>query len=214
MFFTREYKAAASKDKSDTYIDIDELKMFKDLSNRGKTKIKTKDMLDKINNKISTINKTNEGLAKIKADLAKKLNLIYEVMTELQDEIYSDDSWLRLVELDKIDAIIEEAFNIVWKVLYKNKNIINPEKIMIDKHKDINGYVSKLTDVINNKTELVNRMCREIDHVMSEIKNETNMIDEKIHKVSEMDNDTHHLINDKLKEIMKPSRKNLEKIVV
>ena len=42
-------------------------------------------------------------------------------MGELQDEIYSDDSWLRLVELDKIDAIIEEAFNIVWKVLYKNK---------------------------------------------------------------------------------------------
>ena len=40
------------------------------------------------------------------------------------------------------------------------------------------------------------------------------MIDEKIHKVSEMDNDTQHLINDKLKEIMKQSRKNLEKIVV
>ena len=52
------------------------------------------------------------------------------------------------------------------------------------------------------------------DHVTSEIKNKTNMIDEKIHKVSEMDNDTQHLINDKLKEIMKQSRKNLEKIVV
>ena len=74
-------------------------------------------MLDKINNKISAITKTNEGLAKIKADLTKKLNLIYEVMTELQDEIYSDDSWLRLVELDTIDAITEEAFNIVWKAL-------------------------------------------------------------------------------------------------
>ena len=73
---------------------------------------------------------------------------------------------------------------------------------MIDKHKDINGYVSKLTDVINNKTELVNRMCREIDHVMSEIKNETNMIDEKIYKVSEMDNDTLYLIDDKLNNIM------------
>ena len=94
VLLTREYKETASKDKSDTYIDNDELKMFKNLSNRCKTKIKTKDMLDKINNKISTINKTNEGLAKIKADLAKKLNLIYEVMTELQDEIYSDDSWL------------------------------------------------------------------------------------------------------------------------
>ena len=35
-------------------------------------------------------------------------------MHELQDEIYSDDSWLRLVELNKIDAIIDEALNAVW----------------------------------------------------------------------------------------------------
>ena len=60
-----------------------------------------------------------------------------------------------------------------------------------------------MTDVINNKIELVNRMGGVIDHVMSEIKNETNMIDEKIHKVSEMDNDTLHLTIGKLEEIMK-----------
>ena len=214
MLFTREYKATASKDKSDTYIDIDELKMFKDLSNRGKTKIKTKDMLDKINNKISTINKTNEGLAKIKADLTKKLNLIYEAMTELQDEIYSDDSWLRLVELDKIDAIMKEAFNIVWKVLYENKNRITPEKIMIDKHKDINGYVSELTDVINHKIKLMNENCSAIDRAMSEIYNETDMIDEKIHKTRVTDNDTLHWIDDSLNEIMTRSRKKIRLILV
>ena len=94
------------------------------------------------------------------------------------------------------------------------ENRISPEEIKIDKHKDIGGYVSKLTDVLNNKIEFVNRMVGVIDHVMSEIKNETNMIDEKIHKVSEMDNDTQHLTNDKLKKIMNQSRKNIEKIVV
>ena len=94
------------------------------------------------------------------------------------------------------------------------ENRISPEEIKIDKHKDIDGYVSKLTDVINNKIELVNRMGGVIDHVMNEIKKETNMIDEKIHKVSEIDNDTQHLINDKLKEIMNQSRKNFKKIVV
>ena len=94
------------------------------------------------------------------------------------------------------------------------KNKISPEKININKHKDIDGYASKLTDVINNKIELVNRMGGALDHVMSEIKNETNMIDEKIHKVSEMDNDTLHLINDKLNEIITQSRKKLSKIVV
>ena len=171
------------------------------------------DALDKINNKIDTINKINKRLAKIEIKAAEKVELIYEAMRELQDEIYSADSWLRLVELNKIDAIIDEALNVVGNEIC-GKNRISPEKININKYKDIDGYVSKLTDVINNKIELVNRMCESIDHVMSEIKNETNMIDEKIHKVSEMDNDTQHLINDKLKEIMKQSRKNLEKIVV
>ena len=48
---------------------------------------------------------------------------------------------------------------------------------------------------------------------MSEIKNEANMIDEKIHKASEMD-DTLHLINDKLKKIISQSIKNVCKTVV
>ena len=132
-------------------------------------------------------------------------------MSELQDEIYSDDSWLRLVELNKIDAIIDEALNAVWKKFYR-KNRINPEMIKIDKHKDIDGYVSKLTDIINNKIELLNRICGAIDHAMSEIKNETNMIDEKIHKLSEMDNDILLWINDRLKEFINQSGRNLRKI--
>ena len=171
-------------------------------------------MLDKINNKISMIKKTNEGLAKVKAEVARKVELIYEAVVELQDEIYSNDSWLRLVKLDKIDAIIEEAFNIVWKVLWENKNRINPETIEIDKHKDIDGYVSELTDLINHKIGQVNRMCEELGHVMSEIKNETDKIDEKIHKVSEMDNDTIHWIDDKLNNIMTRSRKKLRLMLV
>ena len=72
------------------------------------------DMLDKINNKIDTINKINKRLAKIEIKAAEKVELIYEAMHELQDEIYSDDSWLRLVELNTVDAIIDEALNVVW----------------------------------------------------------------------------------------------------
>ena len=132
-------------------------------------------------------------------------------MHELQDEIYSDDSWLRLVELNKIDAIIDEALNAVWNEIC-GKNRISPENININKHKDIDGYVCKLIDVISNKIELVNRMGGTIDHVMSEIKNETNVIDEKIHKVSEIM--IHYLIDDELNEIITPSRKKLSKIVV
>ena len=42
VLFTREHKATISKDESDTYIDIDELPMFKDFTTKGKTKPKTK----------------------------------------------------------------------------------------------------------------------------------------------------------------------------
>ena len=69
-------------------------------------------------------------------------------------------------------------------------------------------------DMINNKIELVNRMCESLDHAMSEIKNETNMIDEKIHKLSEMDNDILLWINDRLKEFINQSGRNLRKIAV
>ena len=90
--------------------------------------------------------------------------MIYEVTSELQDEIYSDDTWLRLAELDEIDVIIDEAPNAVWKNFH-GKNRTSPEMIEID----------------NNKIELLKRICEAIDHAVSEIKNETNVIDKKIH---------------------------------
>ena len=57
-------------------------------------KINSMDALDKINNKIDTINKMNKRLAKRKIKIAKKVELIYGSMRELQDEIYSEDSLL------------------------------------------------------------------------------------------------------------------------
>ena len=71
-----------------------------------------------------------------------------------------------------------------------------------------------MTDIINNKIELLNRICEAIDHAKSEKKNETNMIDEKIHKLSEMDNDTLHWINNRLKEFINQSGRNLRKISI
>ena len=124
-----------------------------------KTKIEGKDMLDKINNKIITIT-TSTILAKIMDKLNNnKIKLIY-------------DSRLRLVELNKIDAIIDDALNITWNMIHKKKkNRISSNKINIDKYKDIDGYVNKLTDVIDNKIELFNRVGDSIDHTISDIKN-------------------------------------------
>ena len=126
-------------------------------------------------------------------------------MHELQNEIYNDP-WLRLVELNKIKDILDDALNAVSKEIY-GKNIKSSKINNIDKDKDIDGYVSKLTDVINNKIELINKIGETTDHFLREINNETNMINEIIHKASEMDNDTLHLIDDKLDKIIKQTRK-------
>ena len=126
-------------------------------------------------------------------------------MHELQNEIYNDP-WLRLVELNKIKDILDDALNVVSKDIY-GKNIKSSKINNIDKDKDIDGYVSKLTDVINNKIELINKIGETTDHFLREINNETNMINEIIHKASEMDNDTLHLIDDKLDKIIKQTRK-------
>ena len=82
--------------------------------------------------------------------------MIYEIICKLQDKIYSDDSWLILVELDKIIAIIDEALDIVGKAFYENTERRNPETREIDKHKDIDGYVCELTDLINHRIGFVN----------------------------------------------------------
>ena len=125
--------------------------MFKDFSTSDKTTFKTKtkdkdkdknkttnqtktedkDTLDKINNKIDTINKMNKRLEKVKAEVTTKIKLMYDSICELQDEIYSDDSWLRLVESEKINAIIDEALNAVWNMIC-GENRISAEEIKID----------------------------------------------------------------------------------
>ena len=107
----------------------------------------------------------NKRLEKVKVEVTKKIELIYESMCKLQDEIYRDDSRLRLFELEKIDAIIDEALNAVWNMIY-GEHRISPEEIKIGRYKSIDGYVSQLADITNSKIELVNRMCELIDHVI------------------------------------------------
>ena len=79
-------------------------------------------------------------------------------MNELQDEIYDDASWLRYVELNKINILIDGSLDYVWKLVYdENREKYKINNIVIDKDKDIDGYVSKYSDIVNDKLELVNR---------------------------------------------------------
>ena len=136
---TNIFKVCVSEMQSkNKLIELDEDIDISKTEDKDKTKAEDKDRLDKINNKIDTINKMNKRLEKVKAEITKMIELICESMCELQDEIYSDDSWLRLVKLEKIDVLIDEALNVVWNMIC-GENRMCSEEIKIDKHKEMMG---------------------------------------------------------------------------
>ena len=75
------------------------------------------------------------------------------------DEIYDDDEWLVLTQLNKINPLLDELIDHVWLIIYnrnREKNeIIN---IDIDKDKDIEGYVNIYTKITDDKFEFINRI--------------------------------------------------------
>ena len=99
------------------------------------------------------------------------------LMNELQDEIHDDDSWLRLVELNKINTLLDESLGYIWKMIFL-ENREKHEKINIDKDKDIDGYVSMYSDIISDKLELVNRIGELLDGIMVEVQNVEDMVRE------------------------------------
>ena len=151
-------------DKIEDMIEEEQKDMIED--NNEKTR-----HLDKINKQIDHVNLP----ARIRNDLSKNVEEICGFMNELHGEIYIDDSWLRLVELNKINVLLHEVLDYVWKTFY-DKNREKHERINIGKYKDIDGYVSKYTNIVNDKLELVNRIGEILDCAMIEVQNEVDMI--------------------------------------
>ena len=104
---------------------------------------------------------------------------ILKLMNELNDEMYHDDLWLGPVELNEINELLDEALYRVWKAFY-DKNREKHEKIIMNKYRcrGIDEYISKYTDIINDKLELVNRIGKLLDSVMAEVQNVIDMVRE------------------------------------
>ena len=201
MLSTREHKATLSKEKSLTHIDIDALKVFRNEYFEDeiilKTKKKYKGLIDKINDKISKL-RWNKMLKKLSEKVKKKINLINKlIISKLEKNIYIDDLGSELDELNKIDAKIDatadDALNVICNMMCK-KNSKTLKKIDIGK-----------------KVELLYKVYDLLEHIISEIKNETDEIYIKMCNVNGLDKDALHLIKDKLNEIKTQSKKNLIK---
>ena len=73
--------------------------------------------------------------------------------------------------------MLDETLGSIWKMIFL-ENREKHEKINIDKDKDMDGYVSMYSDIINDKLELVNRIGELLDGIMVEVQNVEDMVRE------------------------------------
>ena len=94
--------------------------------------------------------------------------------TEIQDDIYSDLPLLKYARMNNINELLDELLDYVWNMIYgenREKNEIS--NIDIDMNNDIDRYVSKYINIVNDKSELVNKIKELLDSFMLNIGRET-----------------------------------------
>ena len=179
VLFTNEHKAVFSKNKAKTYIDINDLEIFKNFSKENKTKFKNKPKTEIESITTKTINmitakkdKNIKGdyLAKIKEytctisdiyysqqntieKLTDKFIKLQNVFSELKYAKYQKDLFLIADILKKIYDILNDSLNIVWNMVCKQNR--KNEKMTIDMKKDINRYLKEFEKMVNKKIELL-----------------------------------------------------------
>ena len=133
--------------------------------------------IEMVNNHISQVNK----FSLVRNMSARDTREIGKLMIELQegnicDDRY-DDPWLKFNELQKMNILIDEAFDNAWRVI-QNKDRKMHKKIDINKYLEIDRYVDKYTDIINGKIELLNNIGVILDSAMIEIQSKVDMIND------------------------------------
>ena len=133
---------------------------------------------------------------------AKNTRKIGKLMIELQEgNIYDDVPWLQLNELQKINILIDEAFDNAWKMIHDKDRKMH-KKIDINKNLETDRYVDKYTDIINGKIELLNNVGVILDSAMTEIQSKVDMIND-VKQKENIDIETLKLIHKTLDEIFK-----------
>ena len=124
--------------------------------------------LDKKNKLIDQVNM----IAEARKSFLNNINKIRILTNDLQDELFSDVPWLKLLEMKKINILVDESLDYIWNMIYgKNREKNEITNIDIDKDKDIDGYISKYIDIINDKSLLVNKLGEILDSIVNELQN-------------------------------------------
>ena len=76
-------------------------------------------------------------------------DLVYNTLKKLPNE-----SQPKLIELIRLDTLLNDSINVIWREIYdRNEKVI--KKIDIDKIKNVDTFIRKLINVIDNKKQLI-----------------------------------------------------------
>ena len=81
-----------------------------------------------------------------------------------------NESQPKLIELIRLDTLLNDSINVIWREIYdRNKKVI--KKIDTNKINNIDTFIHKLINVINNKKQLIRTLVIvKLDRIISDIK--------------------------------------------
>ena len=92
---------------------------------------------------------------------------ITKLVDELNNEVYDDDQWLVVAQLNKTNSLVDELIDRVWLMIYNKKREKNEiVNISVDKDKDIEGYVNIYNEIVADKIEFVNGISELCDNAI------------------------------------------------
>ena len=133
---------------------------------------------------ILMINQLNNFIT-LRKSFLNHINKIEVLRSEIQDDTYSDLPLLKYATMSNINELHDELLDYVWNMIYgENREKDEISNIDIDMNNDIERYVSKYIIIVNDKSELVNKIKELLDSFMLNIGRETSydIIEIKIHE--------------------------------
>ena len=81
-----------------------------------------------------------------------------------------NESQLKLIELIRLDTLLNDLINDMWREIYeRNEKIL--KNIDINKIKNVDTFIHKLINVINNKKQLIRTLVIvKLDHIIGDRK--------------------------------------------
>ena len=122
-------------------------------------------------NQISIKNKY-KSLLETKKTIKNNIDSIYSALKKLPNE-----SQPKLIELVRLDTILNDSINVVWHEIYeRDKKII--KKIAVNKIKNVEGFICQLKGIVNHKILLLKTsVIVKLNLIISDIKNKLNIND-------------------------------------